>query len=206
MRLSAKNSNLSQISFGARRMTLGKAHLALTIVAWCGASAQDLCLPHVEEHANWGSASFRPHRDAFLNCPVSEATFQRVLAEWLRSRGETAPAIKTIGLGRAISYPWISEYIAGAALTSPQWNPARGRSRTGSNNYNSLVAGILSNPAFIKRLQIPFEATPYFVVSVSVQKVLVGKVGDVMPGVARESLLVPYDAQLWIVLERTPRP
>ncbi len=168
-------------------------------VCACGSvAAQQACAPHIEEQARWGSASFRPHTDVFLECPVAETTYRSVVRQWLRGRGDDAPPIASLALGRAVGFPWISNYIASAALTSPLWDAERGRVRSGG--ANALVASLLSDPGFLERLQAPFAGSPYTVVGVSVEKVLVGETGGVASGAAPRGQRTPYDAQVWIVL------
>jgi hypothetical protein len=166
---------------------------------WCSARAEEGCSPYIEAQPSWQSAAFRRHTDDFRDCPVSEATYRRVLGDWLQ-RPSTASAapLHSIGLGRAVHFPWISEYLATAALSNPDWDTKRGRSRSG--DPNAVVASILSDPAFIQRLQVPFGNTTYEVVAVSVEKVLVGEVRDILPGRAAGHLRVPYDAMLWMRL------
>ena len=166
------------------------------------ATAAEVCAPYVEENARWESATLRPHRNAFLSCPLTEVRYQQVLTEWLEHRSDTGAALKSISLGRAINYPWISSHLAIAALDNPRWDARRGRSRGGS--INSLAADLLSEPEFLQRLQAPFTGSPYMVRAVSVEKVLVGKVSDILPGIAQGKRRVPYDVQLWLRLERNP--
>jgi hypothetical protein len=54
-----------------------------------------------------------------------------------------------------------------------------------------LLATLLQNPAFLKRLGEPLEGTPYELRSVTYEKVLWRSV---------EGTEVPFDAQLWLRL------
>lgn len=176
--------------------TLGYTGLLLCAL-WTGAQAGERCAPYIEAQPSWQSAAFRRHTDDFRECAVSEETYRRVLGEWLRGAAGAMP-LQSVGLGRAVHFPWISEYLASAALGRPDWDAQRGRSRAA--DPNALVASILSDPAFLRRLQVPFEGTPYTVVAVSVEKVLVGEVREVLPGRAAGNLRVPFDAMLWVRL------
>lgn len=177
--------------------SMNRAAVFLALSALCGASPRDACSPWIEERGNEPVALFRPHRNAFLDCPVSEEAYRRVIAEWLRKREAAAPPVRSVSLGRAAGYPWISTYLAQAALKHPRWDPSRGRSHGG--NANAAVAAILMEPAFLERLEAPFKGSGYSIASISAEKVLVGKAGKASPSATRR-LLVPYDAQVWLVL------
>jgi hypothetical protein len=62
-------------------------------------------------------------------------------------------------------------------------------------------ASILSQPDFVKRLRVPFDHTRFSATAVSVEKVLVGHVNDVLPDAKQPGRQIPYDAQVWIVLD-----
>jgi hypothetical protein len=154
------------------------------------------CAPHVENHRALETAALRPHRDAFRHCTLDEAAYARVVAAWLAARGADAPPLRGLGLGRAVNLPWISEHIARAASREPRWDAARGRDRKG--DINGLVAALLSRPEFLQRLNAPFAGTPWTVRAVSVEKVLVTRAAEILPGAGRGRL--PFDAQLWLVI------
>jgi hypothetical protein len=168
--------------------------------AWAG----EACAPYVQEHPGWQSASFRVHTDAFKHCPVSEVSYREVLASWLRNRPAGEPLLKSLSLGRAVDFPWISEYLVRAALADRRWDAHRGRLRTG--DLNGWVASTLSAPLMIQRLAAPFFGTGYAVTSVSVEKVLVGEAEGLVRGAAPPGLRVPFDAQLWLRLAPRPGP
>ncbi|RLJ67579.1 hypothetical protein [Sulfurisoma sediminicola] len=177
------------------------ALLAAALCACVGAAiAQEGCEPYVENHRDLETAALRPHRDAFRSCIIDEATYAALISAWLASRGDAAPPLRGMSLGRAVNLPWISEYIARTALRDPRWDAARGRDRNG--DINGFVTALLSRPEFLRRLDAPFAATPRAVRTVSVEKVLVTKARDILPDGGKGRL--PYDAQVWIVLE--PRP
>ncbi len=182
-------------------MILLRIFIGLALWAICfPVFAEDRCLPSVEEHPRWQSAIFRPHTDVFRNCPVSEETYQSVVRKWLQNRTDTTTVFKSIGLGRAINYPWMSEFLAKSALVDPRWDPENGRTDRG--HINDFVASILSKPAFINRLQVPFTNTLYTVIEVSVEKVLVSDVKTILSDTKKEGHRVPYDALVWIVISK----
>lgn len=159
------------------------------------------CAPYVEER-NGGatSAVFRRHTDDFRVCRVDESTYDEVVARHLRDRPPTAPAWTALALGRAVDFPWISQYLAESALSDTRWDARRGKVRRGG--INDFVASRLSERAFLARLAVPFADTPYVPVGVSVEKVRVGVAEDVLPGTGRRR--VPFDAQLGLNLQVGP--
>jgi hypothetical protein len=178
-----------------------QALLAAVLCACLGvAGAQDGCAPHVETHRDMDTAALRPHRDAFRSCVIDEAAYTALISAWLAGRGGEAPPLRGMSLGRAVNLPWISEHIARTALHDPRWDAARGRDR--KNDINGLVAALLSQPDFLRRLDAPFAGTPWALRTVSVEKVLVTKAKDILPGGGKGRL--PFDAQLWIIIG--PRP
>ena len=156
------------------------------------------CVPHIEEHANSPSASFRPHTSASAGCEVSEHEYRRVVNHWLQNRAPGAAALSSLSLGRAEKFPWISQHLADAALHSEEW---RTRAARGSAaRQNSFVAATLSKPVFLRRLSLPFEGTSYSVLDVSVEKVLVGPASQYSSTNRTSNARVPFDAQVWLRL------
>ena len=177
-----------------RRGVLG---IGLLLLACLPARADEVCAPHVEEHPGWQSASLRPHTDAFRACTLSEPRYREVVSAWLQGMAADAPVLKSLSLGRAVDLPWISRRLARAGLSDPGWDACRGRARQG--DPNAWVAAVLAEPAFLERLQAPFQGTAYRVTKVSVEKVLVGPATEILPD-APAGRRVPFDAQLWLVL------
>ncbi len=177
---------------------------ALLVGAWVlsvpGGAAT--CTPYIEEHPSGTTASLRPHSTAFLDCQVTEAGYRELVIQWLQSRPPTAPAIRSLYLGRAIAYPWISRYLADAALQSPDWAARVAQARPGEREW--LAVPLLRDPLLLQRLAAPFAATAYQVVGVSFEKVLFGRADAYSSSRAAGAVKVPFDAQLWLRLE--PRP
>jgi hypothetical protein len=154
------------------------------------------CTPFLEVHASGTSATLRPHATAFVRCTIDEAAYRRIVSEWLRS----APAgVSSLSLGRAVTYPWLSGYIADSALARPDWAARIARARAGERD--KLAAEVLRDPALLGRLALPFEGTPYAATRLSFEKVLFGRAGEHASGRDGGSVLVPFDAQLWLRLE-----
>jgi hypothetical protein len=174
-------------------------HALAAALLWAGigaAGAQEGCEPYVESHRDLATAALRPHRDAFRSCFIDEAAYGQLIAAWLAARGAAEPPLRGLGLGRAVNLPWVSGHIARAALADPRWDAARGRDRKG--DINGLVASLLAQPEFLRRLDAPFAGTPWTVQGVSVEKVLVAKTGEILPGARKGK--APFDAQLWLSL------
>lgn len=172
---------------------LGGALVALALIA--PVAADGACAPRIEEDATWASASFRPHTDAFRRCPVAEETYARIVADWLAARDRTAAPPKSLGLGRLVDHPWLSDHLVAAARDSAAWDARRGRARSG--HENALVGELLSQPEILRRLDAPFASSGLAARRVSVEKVLVTKVAGTSGEAARR---LPYDAQAWLVL------
>lgn len=134
----------------------------------------------------------------FDACDVSEEVYGQVISDWLETRSPSSTPLSSLSLGRAETFPWISRYLANAALLRPEWG--RRISRGSPGEHNRFVAGLLSDPAFLKRLDQPFDGTPYTVGGVSVEKVLIGKASEHGSAVAPPASRVPFDAQLWLRL------
>lgn len=134
----------------------------------------------------------------FDACDVSEETYGQVIGDWLRTRSPGSTPLSSLSLGRAETFPWISRYLADAALLRSEWG--RRISKGSPGEHNKFVAALLSEPRFLKRLDRPFDGTAYRVVGVSVEKVLIGKASEHAPAVAPPAARVPFDAQLWLRL------
>lgn len=160
--------------------------------------AENVCSPYVEEHPKWHTATFRPHTDAFVDCPVSEETYQRVVSDWTKARDVDTGELDSFGLGRAVQYPWISKLIAQTALTHPDWDVSTGSSMTYGDN--EFVNKILSQPVVLSRLQIPFSTGAYVIARVTVEKVLIDEVGKVLPDQTPVNARIPFDAIVWLHL------
>lgn len=153
------------------------------------------CTPFIEVHASGTSATLRPNTTAFERCAVDEPTYRRVVSAWLRSR----PAgVTSLSLGRAVSYPWLSRHIADSALASPDWAARISRAR--AVERDKLAAQVLRDPALLRRLAVPFEGTAYMTTHVSFEKILFGRADENSSSKSGGSILVPFDAQLWLRL------
>lgn len=161
-----------------------------------------LCSPFIEEHPQQATAVFRKHTDAFADCPVSEASYQQIVRQWLQARITALPPLTGMSLGRAVDFPWLSRLIADTALRVPAWQSLiiatpRGR-------LDALAARVFENAELRARLAEPFADSGYDVIGLSYEKVLYGKASDHATD-RKDDTLVPFDAQLWLRLAPGPR-
>lgn len=173
-------------------------------MVWVNHATADSCAPFIEEHPGWTSASFRLHVSALEPCGVDEARYRRVIADWLQQRPATRPDVTSLSLGRAVNFPWISRFLADAALRSPDWAARVARARSGERDR--LARPILQDLALLQRLAAPFAGSRYVVIGFSYEKVLFGR-ADIHASPLASALtsqaaavMVPYDAQLWLRL------
>ena len=136
-------------------------------------------------------------------CHFTQTTMQRILKAVF---SKTDPpklegGYTSLFLGRLVAYPWLSEKLALSASRDPRWDKEKGRPR--SLNLNAYVNERLSKKEVTDQFDQTFGESGYRVVAVAVEKVLVGRRGDVpvhagtkFPG------KVPYDAMVWLVLGR----
>lgn len=180
----------------ARRLLRIRLALALAGAGLCMPALS--CAPFVEEHAGRSHATFRPHLNAFETCPVDEATYRRVVGEWLLARSGQPPALTSLALGRAVAFPWISRQIADTALGLPGW--AALASGAQPARRDALAAQAIRHPALLQRLAAPFEGSSHRVVGLSFEKLLYGRADEHSSSTDAGSTRVPFDAQLWLVL------
>jgi hypothetical protein len=189
---------------GAGGRAIGKSVRIAACAVGCSLALPNLggaCTPHVEEQPGSRSASFRSSAPPSDACRVDEATYVRVMQEWLRARDGLAP-VSSVALGRAVDYPWMSSHLADSALRSHAWTARLSRAAAGEQNR--FVAALLSEPAFLQRLAAPFGAAGYVLSGVSVEKVLVGPARDHASDGRGGNARVPFDAQVWLRLARKP--
>lgn len=174
-----------------RRLLLALAGTAY----WVHAAA---CEPRVEEQPGAAMANLRAHTDAYTRCVIDEPTYRELIAGWLRQRRADAPVMLSLGLGRAVYLPWISQYLADGAAASPEWRRIeRGRSR----EHALFAKRLLNDDGFLQRVGQPFGESPYRVVGVSFEKLLLGPAREHSTLSQAPAIRVPYDAQLWLRLQ-----
>ncbi len=153
------------------------------------------CFPVIE---NGSSATTFGLRVPESNCTIDEASYQRSIQKWVSEHEIDAAPIEGFYLGRVIRYPWISQYLARAAIKSKDWDLARGTSH--NDHPYRLIESFLIDEEFRRRLDAPFAGTPYTVNRVSVEKVLIEDASTVLEQYDKGFGKVPYDALLWVDL------
>lgn len=132
---------------------------------------------------------------ARTNCPVTREQLRAALMEVAPSAfaGGAQPAELQVELGRVIEHPWLSTALARAALSSKEWDKARGAPR--QRNINLFAAALLRLGGTLDELPAGWTLK-----SVSVEKVLV-QPARAMPELRTapgDKALVPFDAQVWL--------
>lgn len=136
------------------------------------------------------------------DCRFSKTAMQTVLTA---AFAKTDPpklegSYSSLFLGRLIDYPWLSEHLALAASSDPRWNKRTGRPV--SMELHAYVKAMLTRSAVTAQFEETFGKSGYRVAAVTVEKVLVGRRGDVpMHAGNTFSGKVPFDAMVWLILE-----
>lgn len=140
--------------------------------------------------------------------PTDLETSTRALGELLAlafPQGALPNARMSVGFGRIVEHPWLSEQLASAALRSSRWNPDLGRPRTGNDNL--AVMQLIDDRKLLGAWVPIFGRYGATIRNASVEKVLVGRVGEteeLAPIAKDRSTLgkkLPFDAILWLSLE-----
>ena len=130
-----------------------------------------------------------------FGCTFNEENYRTSIQKWLSKRPVNAAPLEGMYLGRVDDYPWISKYLAKAAIQSQEWDLKGGNH---SGNSHRLIESFLLDEPFRHRLDAPFVNTPYTVHRVSVEKVRIDDASKVLdqyePGFGQ----VPFDALLWV--------
>ena len=138
-----------------------------------------------------------------FGCRIPREAVQRFLGE---AFSRTVPprldgAYTSLFIGRLVDYPWLASQLATAAAADPRWDLRRGKPR--STGINAFVGELLSQREVIEPLASAIRPHGWRIRSVMVEKVLVGRFGDV-PGYDGPPSpgKVPFDAMVWLGLER----
>lgn len=131
-----------------------------------------------------------------FGCTFDEQNYRTSIQKWLSQRPEDAAPLEGMYLGSMEDYPWISTYLAKAALQSQEWDLKRGTSHDG-HPYR-LIESLLIDEAFRHRLDAPFADTPYTVHRVSVEKVRIDDASQVLDEYEPGQGKIPFDALLWV--------
>jgi len=101
-------------------------------------------------------------------------------------------ALRSIGLGRLISYPELTDSLKTMAAADTTWDKIKGK---GQPNDNAVAARLLHKSPGVAPLRAVIERHGYRLTGVSVEKVLV---------TASEGSRLPFDAMTWLIVERLP--
>jgi hypothetical protein len=134
-------------------------------------------------------------------CPIEKESMLSALkaASSKTDEPKLEGTYSSLCIGRLVDYPWLSQCIAEAAYKDPAWNARKGRPvKLDINKYVSNLLFENDISAEIGRVL----GGGCHVISVTVEKVLVGTFRDV-PGYvgAIHPGKVPFDAQVWFRLE-----
>ncbi len=130
-----------------------------------------------------------------FGCTFDEENYQTSIQKWLSKRDVNAAPLEGMYLGGVEDYPWISKYLARAAIQSQEWDLKGGNH---SGNSHRLVESFLLDESFGRRLDAPFVNTPYTVARVSVEKVRIDDASQVLDQYEQGFGQVPFDALLWV--------
>ena len=141
-----------------------------------------------------------------VDLDVSTRALDELLAQAFPERGLPAERI-SIDVGRIVEHPWLSRRLAETALHSPRWDPEHGKPRAKDENF--AVAQMIGDAKLVAAWAEVFARHGASVRNASVEKVLIGRVGKTAelaplaadPAAAGKRL--PFDAILWLRLERT---
>jgi hypothetical protein len=137
------------------------------------------------------------------DCYFSKETMQSLLKKaFLKTDPpKLEGTYSSLFIGRLIDYPWLSADLACTAHEDRRWDKKTGKPV--SMDINKYVATLLSKIELTARIEEPIQDCGYRIVSVNVEKVLVGGFrdvpqykGKVAPG------KVPFDAMVWFRLEK----
>jgi len=153
------------------------------------------CSLSAEYDEEWRTLRLRPHHPESRNCAIDRDSMLGLLRSALALKEPPPPAdgYKTLYVGRLVDYPWMSRYLATAASRDPGWNSKNGRPVGG--DINGYVDGLLLRTELTGQMTPVLEEAGYVITAVTVEKVLVGSVGDL-------SGRLPFDAQVWFRVER----
>jgi hypothetical protein len=160
------------------------------------------CTLAVEANIRWHTLRLRAQHPQGWNCLVDKDSMLSVLSVAFAGTSlmKFEGRFTSLYIGRLIDYPWLSQYLANAAHKDGKWNAKNGRSV--AFNANQYVAGVLSHKEVLAQFDTMVAKSGYRIAGVSVEKVLVGGLGEV-PQYSGDIAAgrFPYDAQVWFRLE-----
>jgi len=148
----------------------------------------------------------RAHHPQGRNCLIDRDSTLSVLDAAFSRTDFPKPdgGFTSMSIGRIIDYPWLSQYLANTARNDGKWNKKKGKA--GTLDINKYVSGLLLQKEVLSPIETIVGKGGYSVIGVSVEKVLIGGLGEVPQykgDVAAGRF--PYDAQVWFRLKRVGR-
>lgn len=194
----------------AKRFCCCIAALMLVFPAVCAAYQQRLihsteegdCSLRVEADDQARMLRLRVHPE-YPRCHATKESVQRTLKDVFSTADppKLQGVYTSLYLGRLIDFPWLCEYLALTAYNDSRWDKKRGKPV--SMDLHRYVSAVLSNREVLSQFEEAFGDSGYAVTAVSVEKVLVGRLGDVplYQGSVKPGK-VPFDAMVWFRLEK----
>lgn len=161
------------------------------------------CSLTVESNEKWHTLRLRAHHPKNKGCHIDKNSMLSVLSAAFSKNDspKLEGSYSSLFIGRMIDYPWLSQYLATTAYRDHGWDSKKGKPV--AMDINKYVSQLLFRKELIAQIEGPFTKGGYRIVSVTVEKVLVGGFrelplfqGKMFPG------KVPYDAQVWFRLEK----
>jgi len=161
------------------------------------------CELRVEANDKWRTLRLRAHHPRHGGCDIDRESMLSTLGSAFSQTGspKMEGSYSSLYIGRLIDYPWMSQYLANGAHGDRGWDSGKGKPV--AMDINKYVSNLLSVKELIEPIEAVLAKGGYRVVGVTVEKVLVGDFravpmyqGKMFRG------RVPYDAQVWIRLEK----
>lgn len=161
------------------------------------------CELRVEVSDQWHTLRLRAFHPRATGCDIGRESMLPILDEAfskIRSP-QLERSYASLSLGRLIDYPWMCQYLANAARTDGGWDSRKGKPV--AMDINKYVSSLLFRKELLAPITAVLAKNGYSVTGVSVEKVLVGSFHDV-PLYQGKMFRgrVPFDAQVWLRLEK----
>ena len=177
-------------------------------IVWCRekvivASTAGECELSVEANDKWRTLRLRALHPRHSGCHIDRESMLSILGAAFSKTGSPKPegSYSSLYIGRLIDYPWMSQYLANAAHGDRGWSSGKGKPV--AMDINKYVSGLLSAKELMEPIEAVLAKGGYRVAGVTVEKVLVGGFREV-PLYQGKMFRgrVPYDAQVWLRLEK----
>ncbi|MDH5408979.1 MAG: hypothetical protein OEY00_10240 [Gammaproteobacteria bacterium] len=136
-----------------------------------------------------GTIVVRGKDDDLNYCNIAEKTLLPALDQAMKHPDiDKLSEVRSIFLGRLVSYNWISAFISSHAATDPNWNKKQGRSVKDSTN--KYVNKLLSSSEILTAFDKVMSKHQYRATRFSCEKILTNKDR------------LPVDAMCWINIKK----